>query len=131
MQFLFIVSPYLISVWDACVIWYYLYNVEHVKSSHEQVVFLVKLQVKARNFTKINYFTGVFRVFKIVQMVTNSADHHIFLEASALYSLFVLHRMTRRRMKYLQKLITLMKFWKVRMISPVSFNPSWKRYFWT
>ena len=131
MQFLFIASPYLISVWEAYVIWYYLYNIENAKSCHGQVVFLVKLQVKARNFTKINYFTGVFRVFKIVQMVTNSADHHIFLEASALSSLFVLHRMTRRRMKYLQKLITLMKFWKVRMISPVSFNPSWKRYFWT
>ena len=35
-------------------IWYHLYNLKNVKSTHEGVLLLVKLQAKACNFTKSN-----------------------------------------------------------------------------
>ena len=37
-----------------CAIWYHLYNLENVKSTHGGVLILIKLQAKACNFTKRN-----------------------------------------------------------------------------
>ena len=46
-----------------CAIRYYLYNLKNVKNTHGGVLILVKLQVSAYNFTKINIPTWVFFKF--------------------------------------------------------------------
>ena len=48
------------------------------------MLFLVKLQVQTRNFTKSNTPPWVFfAFFKIVQMVTNRPTYDIFLQISS------------------------------------------------
>ena len=46
-----------------CAIWYHLYNLKNVKNTHGGVLLLVKLQVSAWNFTKINTLPWVFFTF--------------------------------------------------------------------
>ena len=54
-----------------CAIWYHLFD---LKNTHRGVLLLVKLQVKACNFTKSNTPPWVFfTFFNIVQMVPNRA----------------------------------------------------------
>ena len=43
-----------------CVIWYHLYNLKNVRNIHGAVLFLVKLQAEAWNFTKSNTTPCVF-----------------------------------------------------------------------
>ena len=44
-------------------IWYHLYNLKNVKNTHGRVLFLVKLQAEACNFTKSNTPPGCFLRF--------------------------------------------------------------------
>ena len=46
-----------------CAIWYHLYNLKNVKSTHGGVLILVKLRASACNFTKINILPWVFSTF--------------------------------------------------------------------
>ena len=49
-----------------CAIWYHLYNLKNLKSTHGGVLILVKLQGETCNFTKINTPSWVFfRFFKL------------------------------------------------------------------
>ena len=51
-------------------IWYHLYNVKNMKSTHRGVLLLIKLQASVYSFTKsIIPSMSAFQVFKIVQMV--------------------------------------------------------------
>ena len=47
-------------------IWYHLYNLKNKKNTHEVVLFLVKLQAKACNFTESSTLPWVF--FKFFKM---------------------------------------------------------------
>ena len=55
-----------------CAIWYLLYNSKNVKNTHGGVLILVKLQVSACNFTKINtppwVFFAFFKLYKWYQI---------------------------------------------------------------
>ena len=60
-----------------CAIWYHSYNLKNVKNTHGGVLTLVKLQVKAYNFTKINtppcvFFTllKLYKWYQIAQRTT-------------------------------------------------------------
>ena len=46
-----------------CVIWYHLYNLKNLKSTHGGVLFSVKLQAEACNFTKSISSPWVFFLF--------------------------------------------------------------------
>ena len=50
-----------------CVIWYHLYNLKNVKTTHGGMFLLVTL------------LHGCFTYFKIVQMIPNCATDHIFI----------------------------------------------------
>ena len=63
-------------------IWYHLYNLKNVKNTHGGVLLLVKLQAKARNFTKSSTPLWVFFTFfklckwyQIGQSITNILAH--------------------------------------------------------
>ena len=62
-----------------CAIWYHLYNLKNVKSSHRGVLLLVKLQATAATLLKVTLLHGCFHVLKIVQMVPSrpKASHAI------------------------------------------------------
>ena len=60
-----------------CTIWYHLYHLKNVKSTHGGVLILVKLQAKACNFIKINnpplvFFTlfTLYKWYQIAQRIT-------------------------------------------------------------
>ena len=47
-------------------IWYHLYNVKNMKSTHGEVLLLIKLQASAYSFTKVSFLLWVlFRFFKL------------------------------------------------------------------
>ena len=66
-----------------CAIWYHLNNLKNVKNTYGGVLILVKLQIEASNFTKINtppwVFFTFFKLYKWyqIQMVPNRATHQI------------------------------------------------------
>ena len=47
-------------------IWSYLHNLKDVKNTHGEVLFLVKLQASAYNFTKSNTWSSLFFTFFIL-----------------------------------------------------------------
>ena len=62
----------------SCMIWYQLYNLKNVKSTHGGVLILVKLLAEACDFTKINTPPWVlFTFLKFYRMVSNCATHQI------------------------------------------------------
>ena len=60
-----------------CAIWCHWYNLKNVEKHPWRSLTLVKLQVKASNFTKSSSPSWVFFTFKIVQIVLNRAKYHI------------------------------------------------------
>ena len=57
-----------------------LYNLKNMKNTHEGVLLLVKLQIKAYDFTRSNSLQWVFiTFFWIIKMVPNYAKHHKWL----------------------------------------------------
>ena len=77
-----------------CAIWYHLYNLKHVKNTHEGVLILVKLQAEACNFTKINtppwaFFTffKLYKWYQIAQRITYANIYSTCILHSKLASL--------------------------------------------
>ena len=65
-----------------CAIWYHLYNFKNVKNTCREVLLLVKLKAKAKNFTKSNtpplVFFTFFTLYKRYQ-IAQSVSHTLFI----------------------------------------------------
>ena len=61
-------------------IWYYLYNLKNVKSTHVRVLLLAKLQAKACNFIKSNIPPWVFFTFFKLYKWYQIAQHTIYVQ---------------------------------------------------
>ena len=64
-----------------CTIWYHLYNLENVKNTHGGVLILVKLNVEACNFTKINTPPWVFFTFLKLHEWYQIAQNNTYVSA--------------------------------------------------
>ena len=60
------------------VIWYHMWNLKNGKNTHRGVLILVKLQISACNFTKINtppwVFSTFFKLYKCYQIAQRTIN---------------------------------------------------------
>ena len=61
-----------------CAIWYHYYNLKNVRNIHGGLLFLVKLQPLASNFTKSDNPPWVFSRFLNGKMIPDRATHQIY-----------------------------------------------------